>query len=100
MATCFHHHDRETGRVHPLRASRVPRLPDPGLGRVAVLRVRQAGVPKKTVRIRQTLQRDPLIATKLITAITIGGYLLISLRDSRSRGPDGPRSIWRSSAPP
>ena len=38
-------------------------------------------MPKKTVRIRQTLQRDPLIATKLITAIIVGAFLLIALRD-------------------
>jgi membrane associated rhomboid family serine protease len=44
------------------------------------------GVPKRTVRIRQTLQRDPLIATKLIVAITVAAFVLIGLRDG---GPDG-----------
>ena len=35
--------DRETGRaLHALRAARVPRLPHPGVGRLTVLRVRQA----------------------------------------------------------
>ena len=43
-------------------------------------------MPKKTVRIRQTLERDPLIATKLITAITIGGFILIALRDGSFSG--------------
>jgi membrane associated rhomboid family serine protease len=38
------------------------------------------------VRIRQTIQRDPLIATKLITAIIVGAYLLIAIRDANFDG--------------
>jgi membrane associated rhomboid family serine protease len=87
MATCFHHHDRETGRACT-RCGR-PACPDclihASVGSQCFECV-QRGVPKKTVRIRQTLQRDPLIATKLIAAITIGGVALIYLRDGTFEG--------------
>lgn len=41
------------------------------------------------MRIRQTLQRDPLIATKLIAAVTLGAFALIALRDGTLEG-NGP----------
>lgn len=87
MATCFHHTDRETGRACT-RCGR-PACPDcliqASVGSQCFECVKR-GVPKRTVRIRQTLNRDPLIATKLIAAITVGGYLLISLREGSLEG--------------
>jgi membrane associated rhomboid family serine protease len=87
MATCFHHHDRETGRACT-RCGR-PACPDcliqAAVGSQCFECVKR-GAPKKTVRIRQTLQRDPLIATKLIAAITLGAFALISLRDAAIDG--------------
>ena len=44
------------------------------------------GAPKGTVRIRQTLTQDPLIATKLIVAITVGAFAYIALRDHTVSG--------------
>ena len=87
MTTCFHHHDRETGRACT-RCGR-PACPDcliqAAVGSQCFECVKR-GAPKKTVRIRQTLQRDPLIATKVIAAITIGAFLLISLREGSFEG--------------
>src|SRR5258708_7194226 len=87
MATCFHHLDRETGRACT-RCGR-PACPDcliqASVGSQCFECVKR-GVPKKTVRIRQTLQRDPLITTKLITAITVAGFLLIAVRDGSFGG--------------
>jgi membrane associated rhomboid family serine protease len=87
MATCFHHTDRETGRACT-RCGR-PACPDcliqASVGSQCFECVKR-GAPKRTVRIRQTLQRDPLIATKVITAITVGGFLLIALRDGNLDG--------------
>lgn len=87
MATCFHHTDRETGRACT-RCGR-PACPDcliqASVGSQCFECVKR-GAPKKTVRIRQTFQHDPLLATKLITAITVGAFLLIALRDG---GVDG-----------
>jgi membrane associated rhomboid family serine protease len=87
MTTCFHHTDRETGRACT-RCGR-PACPDcltqASVGSQCFECVKR-GAPKRTVRIRQTLQRDPLVATKLIAAITIGGFLLIALRDAQIDG--------------
>jgi membrane associated rhomboid family serine protease len=87
MTTCFHHTDRETGRACT-RCGR-PACPDcliqASVGSQCFECVKR-GVPKRTVRIRQTLKRDPLIATKLIMAITAGGYLLISMRTGSFEG--------------
>jgi membrane associated rhomboid family serine protease len=87
MPTCFYHQDRETGRACT-RCGR-PACPD-CLIQAAVgsqcFECVNRGVPKRTVRIRQTLQRDPLIATKLIVAITVGAFALISLRDHDMAG--------------
>ena len=87
MATCFHHQDRETGRACT-RCGR-PACPDcliqASVGSQCFECVKR-GVPKKTVRIRQSLQRDPLVATKLITAITVAGFLLIAVRDGSFGG--------------
>jgi len=41
----------------------------------------RADRPKGTVRIRQTIARDPLIATKVIIAINVVAYVYLSLRD-------------------
>jgi membrane associated rhomboid family serine protease len=87
MATCFHHHDRETGRACT-RCGR-PACPD-CLIQAAVgsqcFECVNRGAPKRTVRIRQTIQRDPLIATKLIVGIIVGAFALISLRDGAIDG--------------
>ena len=60
MTTCFHHHDRETGRACT-RCGR-PACPDcliqASVGSQCFECVKR-GAPKQTVRIRQTLQRDP-----------------------------------------
>ena len=84
MATCFHHHGpRDRARLHPLRAARVSRLPHPGRGRIAVLRVR----PRRRARrarcaSARRIERDPLIATKLHRSrSTSRRFVLISLRD-------------------
>jgi membrane associated rhomboid family serine protease len=82
MATCFHHQDRETGRACT-RCGR-PACPDcliqASVGSQCFECVKR-GVPKKTVRIRTTLKRDPLIATKTIIALTVVGYVWIALVD-------------------
>src|SRR6476661_3171284 len=87
MTTCFHHHDRETGRACT-RCGR-PACPDcliqAAVGSQCFECVKR-GAPKKTVRIRQTLQRDPLLATKLIIGATVGAFLLIALRDGSIAG--------------
>ena len=87
MATCFHHTDRETGRACT-RCGR-PACPDcliqASVGSQCFECVNR-GVPKRTVRIRQSLQRNPMIATKTIVAITIGAFLLIGLRDDGING--------------
>jgi membrane associated rhomboid family serine protease len=87
MATCFHHHDRETGRACT-RCGR-PACPDcliqASVGSQCFECVNR-GVPKKTVRIRQTLQRDQLIATKVIVAVTVAAFVLIALRDQNLGG--------------
>jgi membrane associated rhomboid family serine protease len=87
MATCFHHHDRETGRSCT-RCGR-PACPD-CLTQAAVgsqcFECIRAGRPKGVVRIRQTIQRDPLIATKAIIAINVAAFALISLRDGTISG--------------
>jgi membrane associated rhomboid family serine protease len=87
MATCFHHQDRETGRACT-RCGR-PACPDcliqAAVGSQCFECVKR-GVPKRTVRIRQTLQRDPLIATKLIASVTLGAVVLIAIRDGSFDG--------------
>lgn len=87
MATCFHHQDRETGRACT-RCGR-PACPDcliqAPVGSQCFECVKR-GAPKGTVRIRQTLQRDPLIATKLIVAVVLGAFALISLHDQSIAG--------------
>jgi membrane associated rhomboid family serine protease len=90
MTTCFHHTDRETGRACT-RCGR-PACPDcliqAAVGSQCFECVKR-GAPKRTVRIRQTIQRDPLIATKTIVAIIVGAYLLISIRDANFDGNGG-----------
>jgi membrane associated rhomboid family serine protease len=87
MAICFHHTDRETGRACT-RCGR-PACPD-CLIQAAVgsqcFECVNRGAPKRTVRIRQTLQRDPLIATNAILAINLGAFLLIAILDGRIDG--------------
>jgi membrane associated rhomboid family serine protease len=87
MATCFHHQDRETGRACT-RCGR-PACPDclvqAAVGSQCFECVR-AGRPKGTIRIRQTIQRDPLIATKLIIAVNVAAFILIALRDQTVSG--------------
>jgi membrane associated rhomboid family serine protease len=87
MATCFHHTDRETGRACTRcgRPACSDCLIQAAVGSQCFECVKRSA-PKRTVRIRQTIQRDPLIATKLIAAITIGAFVLIALRDG---GIDG-----------
>jgi len=93
MATCFHHQDRETGRACT-RCGR-PACPDcliqASVGSQCFECVRR-GAPKKTVRIRHTLQRDPLIATKVIVAITVAAFVLIAIRDQSLAG-DGRTAV-------
>src|SRR5690348_18379882 len=93
MATCFHHPDRETGRACT-RCGR-PACPDcliqAPVGSQCFECVKR-GAPKGTVRSRQTLTRDPLIATKLIVAITVGAFAYIALRDHKVSG-NGPTSF-------
>jgi membrane associated rhomboid family serine protease len=87
MATCFHHQDRETGRACTRcgRAACPDCLIQASVGSQCFECVKR-GAPKKTVRIRQTLERDPLIATKLITAIILGAFVLIAVRDGSYDG--------------
>jgi membrane associated rhomboid family serine protease len=92
MATCFHHQDRETGRACT-RCGR-PACPDcltqASVGSQCFECIR-ADRPKGTVRIRQTIERDPLLATKLIIGINVAMFALIFLRDSTISG-NGPTS--------
>jgi len=87
MATCFHHPDRETGRACT-RCGR-PACPD-CLIQAAVgsqcFECVQRGVPKRTVRIRQTIRRDPLIATKVIVVVVVTAFALVALHDQRIDG--------------
>jgi membrane associated rhomboid family serine protease len=87
MATCFHHQDRETGRACT-RCGR-PACPD-CLTQAAVgsqcFECIRAAAPKRSVRIRQTIERDPLIATKLIIALNVIAFVVISLRDRTISG--------------
>jgi membrane associated rhomboid family serine protease len=46
----------------------------------------RAGRPPGTVRIRQTIARDPLLATKSIIAVNVVLYLYLSLRDGTLDG--------------
>jgi membrane associated rhomboid family serine protease len=46
----------------------------------------RADRPKGTVRIRQTIQRDPLIATKALIALNVAVFVYIFLRDSTVSG--------------
>ena len=89
MATCFHHQDRETGRACT-RCGR-PACPDcltqAAVGSQCFECIRD-GAPKRSVRIRQTLRRDPLIATKVIIAVNVVAFGIIVLRD-QSIGGDG-----------
>jgi membrane associated rhomboid family serine protease len=90
MTTCFHHQDRETGRACT-RCGR-PACPD-CLTQAAVgsqcFECIRADQPKTTVRIRQTLKRDPLIATKLLIGLNVAVFVFIYLRDSTISG-NGP----------
>src|ERR1041385_4894253 len=100
MATCFHHHDRETGRACT-RCGR-PACPDcliqAPVGSQCFECVRE-GRPKGVVRIRHTMARQTLIAQYAIIAINGGLYLYLSLRD-HSFGGDGPTSArWALSGP-
>jgi membrane associated rhomboid family serine protease len=87
MATCFHHQDRETGRACT-RCGR-PACPD-CLTQAAVgsqcFECIRAGRAKGTVRIRQTIARDPLIATKAIIAVNVVLYAYLSLKDGTLDG--------------
>src|SRR5436190_21238714 len=87
MTTCFHHHDRETGRACT-RCGR-PACPD-CLTQAAVgsqcFECIRAGRAKGTVRIRQTIARDPLIATKAIIAVNVVLYAYLSLKDGTLDG--------------
>jgi len=87
MATCFHHQDRETGRACT-RCGR-PACPE-CLTQAAVgsqcFECVRAGRTKGTVRIRQTIQRDPLMATKLLVGINVAAFVLISLHDKTVTG--------------
>jgi membrane associated rhomboid family serine protease len=87
MATCFHHHDRETGRACT-RCGR-PACPDcltqASVGSQCFECVR-ADAPTTTSRIRQTLRRDPLMATKFILAVNVIAFAVIALRDQTVSG--------------
>src|SRR6478735_4237891 len=87
MTTCFHHQDRETGRACT-RCGR-PACPD-CLTQAAVgsqcFECIRAARPKGTVRIRQTIARDPLVATKLIIAVNVALFVYLSIRDSTVNG--------------
>jgi membrane associated rhomboid family serine protease len=87
MATCFHHQDRETGRACT-RCGR-PACPD-CLTQAAVgsqcFECIRAGQPKTAVRIRQTIKRDPLIATKMLIGLNVALFAYIYLRDATISG--------------
>lgn len=87
MATCFHHQDRETGRACT-RCGR-PACPDcltqAAVGSQCFECIRE-GRPKGTVRIRQTIKRDPLIATKILIGLNVAVFVLVYLRDSTISG--------------
>src|ERR1700681_4513362 len=87
MAICFHHQDRETGRACTRcgRPACPECLPQAAVGSQCFECVR-ADRPKGTVRIRQTIERDPLIATKLIMGLNLAVFALIVLRDSTISG--------------
>ena len=93
MATCFHHTDRGDGRGKP-RCGR-PACPDcliqASVGSQCFECVKR-GAPKKTVRIRQTLQRDPLIAP-LTQRSRSACFALIALRDGSIRNGCTPRPL-------
>src|SRR5436189_5573370 len=90
--TCFHHHDRETGRACT-RCGR-PACPDcltqASVGSQCFECVRAAR-PKGTVRIRQTIARDPLVATKLIIAVNVSVFIYLAVRVQTVYG--GSRSL-------
>ena len=87
MATCFHHHDRETGRACT-RCGR-PACPD-CLTQASVgsqcFECIKADAPRPASRIQQALRRDPLLATKFIIAVNVIAFGLISLRDQTTSG--------------
>jgi len=87
MATCFHHHDRETGRACT-RCGR-PACPDcliqAPVGSQCFECVRAAR-PKGVVRVRNTMARQTLIATYSLIAINVGAYLYLSIRDHTLSG--------------
>jgi membrane associated rhomboid family serine protease len=87
MATCFHHEDRETGRACTRcgRPACSDCLIQASVGSQCFECVR-AGRPKGTVRIRQTIERDPLIATKLLIAINVAIFAYIYLVDRTISG--------------
>ncbi len=87
MATCFHHHDRETGRACT-RCGR-PACPDcliqAAVGSQCFECVR-ASRPTGAFRLRQSIARDPLLATKSIIAVNVALYVYLSLRDGTLDG--------------
>jgi membrane associated rhomboid family serine protease len=87
MATCFHHQDRETGRACT-RCGR-PACPDcltqAPVGSQCFECIR-ADRPKGVVRVRQTMRRQPLVATWTIIAVNVGAYLYLSAKDSTLDG--------------
>jgi membrane associated rhomboid family serine protease len=87
MATCFHHQDRETGRACT-RCGR-PACPEcltqASVGSHCFECIR-AAAPKRGVRIRRTIERDPLLATKIIVAANVAAFVVISLRDRTISG--------------
>jgi membrane associated rhomboid family serine protease len=82
MATCFKHPDRETGRACTRcgRSACPDCLTQAAVGSQCFECVRD-GSPKGAVRVRQTIQRDTLIATKAIIALNVAAFALIALRD-------------------
>ena len=93
--TCFHHPDRETGRaVHALRPAGVPRLPDPGVGRLPVLRVRAGRARRHRERAQRWVaapRRSPWV-TQTIVAVTVGAYLVDRARATAGYGGSGQTS--------